>query len=116
LRSQFEAFILSTAQPGIRVSQSGAPSARTYNPVEVNEKHMPLNIHPLFLVVLLAIVLIIFGPGKLPELGGAIGRGIKEFRKATTELTDEVKNAASEKKDDTPVAATETKVETEKKS
>lgn len=37
-------------------------------------------IHPAYLVVLLAIVLIIFGPGKLPELGGAVGRAMREFQ------------------------------------
>jgi sec-independent protein translocase protein TatA len=52
-------------------------------------------IHPLWLVVLLAIVLIIFGPGKLPELGGAVGRAIQEFRKASSELKDEVSRATT---------------------
>ena len=37
------------------------------------------------LVLLLAIVVIIFGDGKLPEVGGALGKGIREFRKASTE-------------------------------
>ncbi len=32
------------------------------------------------LIILLVIVLIIFGAGKLPEIGGALGKGIKEFR------------------------------------
>jgi len=41
-------------------------------------------IHPAYLIVLLAIVLIIFGPGKLPELGGAIGRGMREFQNSVT--------------------------------
>lgn len=41
-------------------------------------------------VVLLVIVLIIFGPGKLPQIGSAVGSALKEFRKATTELRDEV--------------------------
>ena len=53
----------------------------------------PFGFHPLWLVLLLVIVLIIFGPGKLPELGGAIGKGIREFRKTSSELTDEVKTA-----------------------
>jgi sec-independent protein translocase protein TatA len=56
----------------------------------------PFGFHPLWLVLLLVIVLIIFGPGKLPELGGAIGKGIREFRKTSSELTDEVKNAVTE--------------------
>ncbi len=64
--------------------------------------------HPLWLVVLLVIVLIIFGPGKLPELGGAIGRGIREFRKTSSELTDEVRNAVSEKPSTPPTAASVT--------
>jgi sec-independent protein translocase protein TatA len=37
------------------------------------------------LVIILFIVVIIFGAGKLPEIGGAVGRGIKEFRTATTD-------------------------------
>ncbi len=53
--------------------------------------------HPLWLVVILVVVLIIFGPGRLPELGGAVGRAMKEFRKATSELTSEVTAAAQGK-------------------
>ena len=44
-------------------------------------------IHPAYLVVLLAVVLIIFGPGKLPELGGAIGRGMREFQQSVSGIT-----------------------------
>ncbi|MGH7866522.1 MAG: twin-arginine translocase TatA/TatE family subunit, partial [Candidatus Dormibacteraceae bacterium] len=54
---------------------------------------MPFGIHPVFLIILLAIVLIIFGPGKLPELGGAVGRSMKEFRKASSDLGDQVRDA-----------------------
>lgn len=54
---------------------------------------MGLPFHPLWLVLILAIVLIIFGPGKLPELGGAVGRGIKEFRKAQNDITNEVRSS-----------------------
>ena len=52
---------------------------------------MPFLGHWYVLVIVLAIVLIVYGPGKLPEVGGAIGRGIREFRKASTDLTDEIK-------------------------
>jgi len=48
------------------------------------------NIHPAFLIVLVILVLIIFGPGRLTELGGAVGRTLKEFRKATSDLKDEM--------------------------
>ncbi|MFN8640548.1 MAG: twin-arginine translocase TatA/TatE family subunit [Candidatus Binatia bacterium] len=34
------------------------------------------------LIVILVVALLIFGPGKLPEIGGALGKGIKDFRKA----------------------------------
>lgn len=37
------------------------------------------------LVLILAIVVIIFGVGRLPELGGALGKSIKAFKKATRE-------------------------------
>jgi sec-independent protein translocase protein TatA len=54
-------------------------------------------IHWFWIAALLIIVLIVFGPGRLPELGGAVGRAMREFRKATTELTDEVKNSVDAK-------------------
>lgn len=74
---------------------------------------MPFGFHPLYLVVLLVIVLIIFGPGKLPELGGAVGRGIREFRRTSNELTDEIKTAVTEK-DPTQTATAATATETDK--
>jgi sec-independent protein translocase protein TatA len=55
--------------------------------------------HWVYVVILLIVVLIIFGPGRLPELGGAVGKAMREFRKATSELTNEVTNAAQAKPD-----------------
>jgi sec-independent protein translocase protein TatA len=40
---------------------------------------------PMHLLVILVIVLIIFGPGKLPELGNSIGKAIRGFKKAMEE-------------------------------
>jgi sec-independent protein translocase protein TatA len=40
---------------------------------------------PMHLVVILVIVLLIFGPGKLPELGSSIGKAIRGFKKAMNE-------------------------------
>jgi sec-independent protein translocase protein TatA len=37
---------------------------------------------PMHLILILVIVLIIFGPGKLPELGEGLGKSIKAFKKA----------------------------------
>jgi sec-independent protein translocase protein TatA len=45
---------------------------------------------PVELLLILAVVIIIFGVGRLPEVGGAIGKGIREFRKASKE-DDETK-------------------------
>ena len=44
-------------------------------------------------VLILAVVLILFGAKKLPELAKGLGQGIKEFKKATKEVTDEIQNA-----------------------
>jgi len=49
------------------------------------------------LLIILLIIIIVFGVGKLPELGGALGRSIREFRKATSGLDEEEKE--KEKKD-----------------
>ncbi|HOF06019.1 MAG TPA: twin-arginine translocase TatA/TatE family subunit [Syntrophales bacterium] len=49
------------------------------------------------LLVILVIILIIFGAGKLPEIGGAIGKGIKNFKKATRE-PDEIDVTPENKK------------------
>ena len=52
-----------------------------------------MQFHWFYIAGLLIIVLIIFGPGRLPELGGAVGKAMREFRKATTELTNDVTSA-----------------------
>ena len=50
------------------------------------------------LLIILVIILIIFGAGKLPEIGGALGRGIKNFKKATREPNEIDVTPAAEKK------------------
>ena len=42
-------------------------------------------LQPMHLIIILIVVLIIFGPGKLPELGSAIGKAIKGFKQAMNE-------------------------------
>jgi sec-independent protein translocase protein TatA len=42
------------------------------------------------LVIILVIILIIFGAGKLPEIGRGIGKGIKNFKQATSEPPEEI--------------------------
>jgi len=48
---------------------------------------MPLGLHLPELIIVLAVALLIFGPKKLPEMGSAIGKSIKEFRKGMSELS-----------------------------
>jgi len=42
------------------------------------------SIGPMELIIILAVVLIIFGVGKLPEIGGAMGKAMRGFRKEMT--------------------------------
>ena len=42
---------------------------------------MPFRIGPWEIGLILVIILIVFGVGKLPQVGGAIGKGLREFRK-----------------------------------
>lgn len=44
------------------------------------------------LIILLVLALIIFGPGKLPEVGKAVGKSFREFKKATSSLSDDDEN------------------------
>lgn len=50
---------------------------------------MGLGFGPGELVILLVIALVVFGPGKLPQIGGAVGKSVRDFRKATGEVTRE---------------------------
>jgi sec-independent protein translocase protein TatA len=47
-------------------------------------------------VVVLLAVLLLFGSKKIPELARGLGQGIKEFKKATREVTDEIQNTAAD--------------------
>jgi len=54
------------------------------------------NLGPTELIIILVIVIIIFGVGKLPEIGGALGKGIREFKTASKDgdKTDEDEDEA----------------------
>jgi sec-independent protein translocase protein TatA len=47
------------------------------------------------LIVILVVALVIFGPGRLPEIGGALGKGIRDFKKAFEGRDEEVKKVDS---------------------
>jgi sec-independent protein translocase protein TatA len=48
-------------------------------------------------VIVILAVLLLFGAKKIPELARGLGTGIKEFKKATREVTDEIQNAVDDK-------------------
>lgn len=48
------------------------------------------------LILVLVIALVIFGPSKLPEIGESIGKGIREFKKASEDITEEVNKLEDE--------------------
>jgi sec-independent protein translocase protein TatA len=50
------------------------------------------------LIVIVTLALIIFGPKKLPEIGRAFGQTLKEFKKSTKELTDDIMPDVEEEK------------------
>jgi sec-independent protein translocase protein TatA len=45
---------------------------------------MPFNVGPLEIIIVLIIVLVIFGPKRLPDLGRSLGRGMREFKESVT--------------------------------
>ena len=71
---------------------------------------MPFHLGPLEIGIILVIILIIFGVGKLPQVGGAIGKSIREFRKARSGEEEETK----ETKEKDVVKSSEAEVEEKK--
>lgn len=64
------------------------------------------------IVAILAVVLLLFGAKKLPELAKGLGGGIKEFKKASREVQDELERAGEEppvppRKPEVPVSPTQ---------
>ena len=47
------------------------------------------------ILLILALILIFFGARRIPELAKGLGQGIKEFKKATREVTDEIQNSSN---------------------
>ena len=49
------------------------------------------NIGPMEIGIVLIIALVVFGPKRLPDLGHSLGKGLREFRKASEEIRQELK-------------------------
>ena len=60
---------------------------------------MPFGIGPLELVIVLVIVMLIFGVGKLSDIGGALGKSIREFRKSSMDDTPEQASRSQDSKE-----------------
>ena len=56
-----------------------------------------MGLGPWEIIIIFVVVLLVFGGKKLPEFAKGLGEGIKEFKKATNDIKDEVDNAISEK-------------------
>jgi len=54
------------------------------------------------LLVIMVVALVVFGPGRLPEIGSALGKGIRDFKKGFEGLEDDLKGI--EKKPEPPNA------------
>ncbi|MCF8095189.1 MAG: twin-arginine translocase TatA/TatE family subunit [Desulfobacteraceae bacterium] len=50
------------------------------------------------LIIVLVIILIIFGAGKMPEIGAGIGKGIRNFKKGVSSDDEQIENTNKEKK------------------
>ena len=50
---------------------------------------MPFRVGPTELIIVLAIVMIIFGAGRLPQVGASMGKALREFRQAVAPKDDE---------------------------
>ncbi|MGE5576628.1 MAG: twin-arginine translocase TatA/TatE family subunit [Syntrophothermus sp.] len=50
------------------------------------------------LIIILVLALIIFGPGKLPDVGKAVGRSISEFKKASREIHEDLTQVRSRRR------------------
>ena len=59
------------------------------------------------ILIILVVVLLIFGPRRLPEMAKGLGQSLREFRKGIKDMKDEIESEV--KKDDTEVAKTESK-------
>ena len=59
---------------------------------------------PMHMIVVLGIVLIIWGPGKLPELGEGLGKSIKAFKKVMNDESNPTSIEHKEEKEKTPLS------------
>lgn len=65
-----------------------------------------LGMWEVFLILL--VLLLVFGPRRLPELGGALGKGIREFKRSVSDIRSELTSGESVKKEIAPPSTAST--------
>lgn len=65
------------------------------------------------MLLIMVIALIVFGPGKLPEIGAALGRAIGDFRRASRELTGDLQESIADARSSVEQTVNEAKTEIE---
>ena len=63
-------------------------------------------LQPVHIVVLLIVALLVFGPRRLPELGGAVGKTIKEFQRSMNEARSQVSSTPAADDPQAPIITT----------
>ncbi len=84
-----------TARATLIAASATRHAAGSTLPNEVQSDTMPFNIGAPELIVILVIALLVIGPGKLPDVGSALGKSIREFRKASSDVQDATRVDAS---------------------
>jgi TatA/E family protein of Tat protein translocase len=90
--------------PARRLELAGAIRGVECRPQQAEVSVLP-NIGPLELVLVLAIALLVIGPGKLPQVAKSLGEAMREFRKVTTEVQEATKLDLTPAAPATPAAA-----------
>jgi TatA/E family protein of Tat protein translocase len=70
-------------------------------------------IGPLEILVIFIVALVVFGPGKLPQIGRQVGRGVREFRKFQAGLKDDIEGAFRDEDDEDGDEVDDTRVESD---
>lgn len=67
------------------------------------------------IILIVAVILILFGAKKIPDFAKGLGQGIREFKKASKEVTDEIQNAGNDAPPTTPVPPANTTAQSQNK-
>ena len=94
-------FLIAIPSEAFGDQRAGARWQCVYSSKALKEESVMISMPTL--AIILVIVLIIFGAGKLPEIGSSLGKGIKDFKKAVEDEPPEKQEEKIEKLDSRPV-------------